>query len=142
MSAELATAQGSGQTLDKQLSEARATMEKYLRDYDTLFNRTQKLTEDLEDQVCFVRLGVSRPTRLLFLFFSFCDIFPAWGQAVGNLNHGGRGNLPNVQLVSRGWCHCAAAAIQAKARAPPDEATPKKAVPDTCCRVRSIQTRP
>lgn len=51
MSAELATAQGSGQTLDKQLSEARATMEKYLRDYDTLFNRTQKLTEDLEDQV-------------------------------------------------------------------------------------------
>ena len=26
-------------------------MEKYLRDYDTLFNRTQKLTEDLEDQV-------------------------------------------------------------------------------------------
>ncbi|CAM9908293.1 unnamed protein product [Ectocarpus fasciculatus] len=51
MSAELATAQGSGQTLDKQLSEARATMEKYLRDYDTLFNRTQKLTEDLEDQM-------------------------------------------------------------------------------------------
>ncbi len=51
MSAELAAAQVSGQTLDKQLSEARATMEKYLRDYDTLFNRTQKLTEDLEDQV-------------------------------------------------------------------------------------------
>lgn len=53
MSAELATAQGSGQTLDKQLTEARATMEKYLRDYDTLFNRTQKLTEDLEDQVLY-----------------------------------------------------------------------------------------
>lgn len=47
----MATAQQSGQTLDKQLSEACATMEKYLRDYDTLFNRTQKLTEDLEDQV-------------------------------------------------------------------------------------------
>lgn len=43
--------QQSAQTVEKQLSEARATMEKYLRDYDTLFNRTQKLTEDLEDQV-------------------------------------------------------------------------------------------
>lgn len=51
MSAELAFAQQSGQAVEKQLSEARATMEKYLRDYDTLFNRTQKLTEDLEDQV-------------------------------------------------------------------------------------------
>lgn len=51
MSAELTIAQQSGQTVDKQLSEARSTMEKYLRDYDTLFNRTQKLTEDLEDQV-------------------------------------------------------------------------------------------
>lgn len=57
MSAELATAQGSGQTLDKQLGEARATMEKYLRDYDTLFNRTQKLTEDLEDQVSLELFG-------------------------------------------------------------------------------------
>lgn len=51
MSAELTAAQQSGQTAEKQLTEARATMEKYLRDYDTLFNRTQKLTEDLEDQV-------------------------------------------------------------------------------------------
>lgn len=51
MSGELSTAQVSSQTVDKQLAEARATMEKYLRDYDTLFNRTQKLTEDLEDQV-------------------------------------------------------------------------------------------
>lgn len=59
MSAELAAAQGSGQTLDKQLSEARATMEKYLRDYDTLFNRTQKLTEDLEDQVTVAGLFVA-----------------------------------------------------------------------------------
>ena len=37
--------------LEKQLTEARATMEKYLRDYDTLYQRTQKLTEDLEEQV-------------------------------------------------------------------------------------------
>lgn len=51
MATELVTAQQAGQTLDKQLSEARETMEKYLRDYDTLFNRTQKLTEDLEHQV-------------------------------------------------------------------------------------------
>lgn len=51
MGTELASAQQSGQTVEKQLNEARATMEKYLRDYDTLFNRTQKLTEDLEDQV-------------------------------------------------------------------------------------------
>eukprot|EP00620_Florenciella_sp_RCC1587_P017235 CAMPEP_0182572826 /NCGR_PEP_ID=MMETSP1324-20130603/17912_1 /TAXON_ID=236786 /ORGANISM="Florenciella sp., Strain RCC1587" /LENGTH=946 /DNA_ID=CAMNT_0024787841 /DNA_START=180 /DNA_END=3021 /DNA_ORIENTATION=+ len=37
--------------LEKQLSEARTTMEKYLRDYDSLYNRTQKLTEDLEEQI-------------------------------------------------------------------------------------------
>ena len=37
--------------LEKQLTEARATMEKYLRDYDTLYQRTQKLTEDLEEQM-------------------------------------------------------------------------------------------
>jgi len=37
--------------LEKQLNEARATMEKYLRDYDQLYNRTQKLTDDLEEQM-------------------------------------------------------------------------------------------
>jgi chromosome segregation ATPase len=37
--------------LEKQLNEARATMEKYLRDYDTLYQRTQKLTEDLDEQM-------------------------------------------------------------------------------------------
>lgn len=56
MRAELTTSQQSAQTVEKQLGEARATMEKYLRDYDTLFNRTQKLTEDLEDQVLNIRL--------------------------------------------------------------------------------------
>ncbi|CAN0404137.1 unnamed protein product [Ascophyllum nodosum] len=52
LTSELATAKLTSQTLNKQLGEARATMQKYLRDYDTLFNRTQKLTEDLEEQVC------------------------------------------------------------------------------------------
>ena len=37
--------------LEKQLNEARTTMEKYLRDYDTLYQRTQKLTEDLDEQM-------------------------------------------------------------------------------------------
>jgi chromosome segregation ATPase len=37
--------------LEKQLNEARSTMEKYLRDYDTLYQRTQKLTEDLDEQM-------------------------------------------------------------------------------------------
>ena len=37
--------------LDKQLGDARNTMDKYLRDYDTLYLRTQKLTEDLEEQI-------------------------------------------------------------------------------------------
>ncbi|CAN0284340.1 unnamed protein product, partial [Discosporangium mesarthrocarpum] len=49
--AEAARAQVASLTVEKELNEARATMEKYLRDYDTLFNRTQKLTEDLEDQM-------------------------------------------------------------------------------------------
>jgi chromosome segregation ATPase len=39
------------QELEKQLNDARTTMEKYLRDYDALYHRTQKVTEDLEDQV-------------------------------------------------------------------------------------------
>lgn len=64
MAVELVTAQQAGQTLDKQLSEARGTMEKYLRDYDTLFNRTQKLTEDLEHQVSLAR-SVSRGSSRL-----------------------------------------------------------------------------
>ena len=37
--------------LTSQLSDARNTMDKYLRDYDTLYQRTQKLTEDLEEQI-------------------------------------------------------------------------------------------
>ena len=36
--------------LQRQLQEAHTTMEKYLRDYDTLYNRTQKVTTDLELQ--------------------------------------------------------------------------------------------
>ncbi|RHY33878.1 hypothetical protein DYB34_010677 [Aphanomyces astaci] len=38
------------QTLEKQLADAQATMEKYVRDYETLYNRSQKLTELLNDQ--------------------------------------------------------------------------------------------
>lgn len=34
-----------------QLSAAKATMEKYLKDYDTLFKKTQKVTEDLDSQI-------------------------------------------------------------------------------------------
>ena len=37
--------------LDRQLADARATMDKYLRDYDALYVRTQKLTDDLEGQI-------------------------------------------------------------------------------------------
>ena len=37
--------------LETQLNDARNTMDKYLRDYDTLYQRTQKLTEDLEEQI-------------------------------------------------------------------------------------------
>ena len=51
MGSEVVTAQAQISQLEKQLTEARATMEKYLRDYDSLYNRTQKLTEDLEEQI-------------------------------------------------------------------------------------------
>ena len=37
--------------LQKQLTDAQATMEKYLRDYEALCLRTQKVTTDLENQV-------------------------------------------------------------------------------------------
>ena len=37
--------------MEKQLNEARTTMEKYLRDYDTLYQRTQKLTVDLDEKM-------------------------------------------------------------------------------------------
>eukprot|EP00937_MAST-01D_sp_MAST-1D-sp2_P001126 g1126.t1 len=43
--------QGQISQMEKQLNEARTTMEKYLRDYDTLYQRTQKLTEDLDEQM-------------------------------------------------------------------------------------------
>jgi chromosome segregation ATPase len=36
---------------ERQLGDARATMDKYLRDYDTLYGRTTKVTEDLETQI-------------------------------------------------------------------------------------------
>ena len=48
---EVVIAKTQVEQLEKQLTEARATMEKYLRDYDTLYQRTQKLTEDLEEQM-------------------------------------------------------------------------------------------
>ncbi|KAF0691331.1 Aste57867_17419 [Aphanomyces stellatus] len=50
LSTDVGRAQTQVQTLEKQLSEAQATMEKYVRDYETLYNRTQKLTELLNDQ--------------------------------------------------------------------------------------------
>ncbi len=37
--------------LEQQLKQARNAMEKYLRDYDTLFQRTQSLTTDCEEQI-------------------------------------------------------------------------------------------
>lgn len=49
--AEKTTAQTQIVQLEKQLGDARNTMDKYLRDYDTLYQRTQKLTEDLEEQI-------------------------------------------------------------------------------------------
>ncbi|RLN50001.1 hypothetical protein BBJ29_002772 [Phytophthora kernoviae] len=36
--------------LEKQLTESRGTMDKYVRDYETLFGRTQKLTDLLNEQ--------------------------------------------------------------------------------------------
>ncbi|KAJ0411692.1 hypothetical protein ATCC90586_002076 [Pythium insidiosum] len=47
---DLTKAQTAAQTLEKQLAEARSTMDKYVRDYETLFGRTQKLTELLNEQ--------------------------------------------------------------------------------------------
>ena len=37
--------------LSKQLVDAKSTMEKYLKDYDTLYHRTQRITEDLDVQI-------------------------------------------------------------------------------------------
>jgi chromosome segregation ATPase len=51
LSADLRKKAGQIQELEKQLADARLTMEKYLRDYDTLFHKTTKVTEDLEEQV-------------------------------------------------------------------------------------------
>lgn len=114
MSAELATSQTSGQTLDKQLGEARATMEKYLRDYDTLFNRTQKLTEDLEDQVCMSR-GTDYLTQFLFSYEA--GAFRARSLMVSP----GGGDLQSAyrqaQFFLRGWRHCRGRREQRPARA-------------------------
>ncbi|KAJ1459993.1 flagellar associated protein [Pelagophyceae sp. CCMP2097] len=51
LAGEVETLQASIAQLEKQLNDARNTMDKYLRDYDTLYQRTQKLTEDLEEQI-------------------------------------------------------------------------------------------
>jgi chromosome segregation ATPase len=48
LTAEATEAKAHGKELETQLNDARNTMDKYLRDYDTLYQRTQKLTEDLE----------------------------------------------------------------------------------------------
>lgn len=49
--AEIAKGKAAHSELERQLSDARTTMDKYLKDYDTLFTRTEKVTEDLETQV-------------------------------------------------------------------------------------------
>jgi len=51
LQAEATEAKTHGKELETQLNDARNTMDKYLRDYDTLYQRTQKLTEDLEEQI-------------------------------------------------------------------------------------------
>mgnify|MGYP002065614705 CR=1 FL=1 len=51
LTAEATEAKAHGKELETQLNDARNTMDKYLRDYDTLYQRTQKLTEDLEEQI-------------------------------------------------------------------------------------------
>ena len=48
LQAEATESKAHGKELETQLNDARNTMDKYLRDYDTLYQRTQKLTEDLE----------------------------------------------------------------------------------------------
>ena len=48
LQSEATEAKAHGKELETQLNDARNTMDKYLRDYDTLYQRTQKLTEDLE----------------------------------------------------------------------------------------------
>ena len=47
---EFQRAQSQIQALEKQLTEARGTMEKYVRDYDHLYTKSQKLTELLNEQ--------------------------------------------------------------------------------------------
>uniref|UniRef100_K3WJT3 Cilia- and flagella-associated protein 58 central coiled coil domain-containing protein n=1 Tax=Globisporangium ultimum (strain ATCC 200006 / CBS 805.95 / DAOM BR144) TaxID=431595 RepID=K3WJT3_GLOUD len=47
---DLTKAQTMAQTLEKQLTESRGTMDKYVRDYEALFSRTQKLTDLLNEQ--------------------------------------------------------------------------------------------
>ena len=51
LNADIIAGRSKATDLDRQLSDARATVEKYLRDYDTLLARTQKVTDDLEKQV-------------------------------------------------------------------------------------------
>lgn len=48
---DISKAKESTKDVERQLADARATMEKYLRDYDALFARTTKVTEDLESQI-------------------------------------------------------------------------------------------
>merc|ERR1719174_3380726 len=51
LTAEATEAKAHGKELETQLNDARNTMDKYLRESDTLYQRTQKLTEDLEEQI-------------------------------------------------------------------------------------------
>ena len=47
---EIALGKTSNKDLQRQLVDAKATMDKYLRDYEALSSRTQKITDDLEAQ--------------------------------------------------------------------------------------------
>ena len=49
--ADIAQQKGEIGERDRHLMDAKATMDKYIRDYEALFTRTQKVTEDLENQV-------------------------------------------------------------------------------------------
>ncbi|EQC26211.1 hypothetical protein SDRG_15947 [Saprolegnia diclina VS20] len=50
LSTDMTRAQSQIQGLEKQLSDSQAAMDKYVRDYEALYNRSQKLTELLNEQ--------------------------------------------------------------------------------------------
>mmetsp|Transcript_32437 Transcript_32437/g.54687 ORF Transcript_32437/g.54687 Transcript_32437/m.54687 type:complete len:902 (-) Transcript_32437:178-2883(-) len=51
LTAEIIGSKSISQDLERQMVDAKATMEKYLRDYDALLERTKSVSEDLEGEV-------------------------------------------------------------------------------------------